>query len=279
MTATCSARTPHRTPPTGGARALRVGIARGGLEVRQFFRDKAQVVFTFSLPVVMLLLFASIFTGDVEGTNTTYQQVYVTGMLAVGIMSSSFQALAIQVAAERHNGALKRLRGTPMPAVSYFLGKTVQVLVASIGQTVVMLVIGALFFDLELPSGLSRWLTFGWVFVLGITACTLIGLAYSGFIRGQNGTALIILPFIVLEFISGVFIVFHQLPEWLQTVAAVFPLKWLCQGMRSVFLPDSFAVLEPAGTWEHGAIALALGGWVAIGLVLCLLTFRWKNSD
>ncbi|GAA3407329.1 hypothetical protein GCM10018952_00360 [Streptosporangium vulgare] len=65
--------------------------------------------------------------------------------------------------------------------------------------------------------------------------------------------------FMVLQFISGVFYPFHQLPAWMQTTAALFPVKWMAQGFRAVFLPDSFTVVEPAGGWELGRVALVLG--------------------
>jgi ABC-2 type transport system permease protein len=81
----------------------------------------------------------------------------------------------------------------------------------------------------------------------------------------------------VLQFISGVFFQFSQVPPWLQTVAAFFPLKWMTQGLRSVFLPDSFASQEPAGSWELGRVALVLVVWCVAGLVLCVLTFRWQD--
>jgi ABC-2 type transport system permease protein len=64
----------------------------------------------------------------------------------------------------------------------------------------------------------------------------------------------------------------------MRQIAALFPLKWLCQGMRSVFLPDSFAVAEPAGSWELGRIALVLGAWCVGALLLCLATFRWTSK-
>ena len=73
----------------------------------------------------------------------------------------------------------------------------------------------------------------------------------------------------VLQFISGVFFVFNQLPDVLQTIAAVFPLKWLSQGMRSVFLPDSSSA-ETGASWEHGRVALVLPPGCVVGLVLCL---------
>jgi ABC-2 type transport system permease protein len=63
----------------------------------------------------------------------------------------------------------------------------------------------------------------------------------------------------------------------MQNFAAIFPLKWLTQGMRAVFLPDSFAAQEVAGSWELGKIALILGVWSIAGFFLALKTFRWDK--
>ncbi len=57
---------------------------------------------------------------------------------------------------------------------------------------------------------------------------------------------------LVLQFISGVYLPFTQLPDWLQDVASVFPLRWMASGMRSVFLPSQFASAEPGGAWHLG---------------------------
>jgi len=62
-------------------------------------------------------------------------------------------------------------------------------------------------------------------------------------------------------------------------VASFFPLKWMAQGMRSVFLPEQAAALEPSGSWEHGLTALVLAVWIAAGLVLCAKTFRWQSRS
>jgi ABC-2 type transport system permease protein len=89
----------------------------------------------------------------------------------------------------------------------------------------------------------------------------------------------VVLPFLLLQFVSGVYILIDTLPDWMLAVGSVFPLKWLCQGLRGVFLPEAAAALEPAGSWEYGRIALVLAAWCVGGLVLCLLTFRWKSRD
>ncbi|ACU76171.1 ABC-2 type transporter [Catenulispora acidiphila DSM 44928] len=257
----------------------RIGRIRMVIEVVQLRRNTGLLIYTFAVPVVMLLLFGSIFRGDIEGTSATYQQVYVTGMTGMCVINGALQNLAYQVAAERHTKALKRLRTTPMPAASYFLGKVASVLAATVAQVAVMLLVGVTVMGLKLPTSVGPWLTFTWVLLLGCTACSLLGIGMSGLIRSENGSAIVWLPVMVLQFISGVFIVFSQLPKPVQQVGAVFPIKWLCQGMRSVFLPDSFKYSEPAQSWEHGRLALVLAAWCVVGLMLCLKTFTWRGRD
>jgi ABC-2 type transport system permease protein len=257
---------------------LSVGAVRARVELLMFVREKEAVVFTFAFPIILLVIFGAVFgRADLEG-GVTFAQVFVAGMIAAGLFGSSFQNLAIAIPIERDTGALKRLAGTPMPRSAYFLGKIALVAVVAAVQNLLLLAIGVLFYDLDLPSGGGRWLTYLWVSGLGIAACTLLGIAVSGFIRNGRSAAAVVSPIaIVLQFISGVFFVFSDLPSWMQSIAAVFPLKWMTQGMRSVFLPDPYVQQEPAGSWEHGRIALVLGAWCVVGLLVAVRTFRWRN--
>lgn len=153
------------------------------------------------------------------------------------------------------------------------------VVAIGIAETVLLIAVSAAMFDLKLPGTATKWLTFGWVSVLGVTACTLCGIAISSLARtARSGSAVVTPIALVLQFISGVFFVFTELPAWMQQVAAFFPLKWMCQGLRSVFLPDAFGALEPAGSFELGRVATVLVAWCVIGLVLCLTTFRWTTK-
>ncbi|MEV4760620.1 ABC transporter permease [Micromonospora sp. NPDC049559] len=255
-----------------------LGLRQGRLEVTQFLRSRESVVFTMLFPVIMIFIFASIFNYDLDG-GVKFTQYFVTGMIATGLMTVGFQSLAIQIPMERDRGVLKRLRGTPMPKWVYFAGKVIMVIVIGVAETVLLLAVAAIFFGLELPSTAGHWLTFGWVSALGITACTLCGIAFSSLARtARSGSALATPVALVLQFISGVFIAFTQLPTWMQQVAALFPLKWMCQGLRSVFLPASFGAQEPGGSFELGRVALVLAAWCVLGLLLCLGTFRWTTK-
>jgi ABC-2 type transport system permease protein len=230
-----------------------------------------------AFPVLMIVIFASIFDGEIGG-GVRFTQYFVTGMIATGLMTAGFQALAIQIPIERDRGVLKRLRGTPMPPWVYCAGKVPMVAFIAVAETILLLTVATLLFGLELPSSGRLWLTFLWVAALGTTACTLCGIAFSSLARtGRSAPAVVTPVALVLQFISGVFFVFTDLPAWMQQVAAVFPLKWMCQGLRAVFLPGSFGAQEPGGSFELGTVALVLAAWCVLGLVLCLTTFRWTT--
>jgi ABC-2 type transport system permease protein len=256
-----------------------LGIARASVEVKTFFRVREAVVFTFALPIVMLVILGSVFGRSFEGIGVTVSQVFAAGIIAGGVASTSFVNLGIGIATDRDTGTLKRLAGTPMPLASYFLGKILLVLVASVCEVVLMLTAAYFFFDLSLPTETGRWVTFGWVFLLGVTACSLLGIAATSLARTARGAiAFTNMALLVLQFASGIFVVpISGLPAPLVQVGSLFPLKWMAQGFRSVFLPEQAATLELAGTWEHGRVALVLAAWCVGGLVLCLLTFRWPG--
>lgn len=269
-----TATTPARTRRAG---ALTIGVSRGILELKQFQRTREYVVFTLLFPVMIVIIFGAIFHGHLT-PDVTFTQYFVTGMIASGLLATSFQNLAIQIPIERDRGVLKRLIGTPMPRAAYFVGKIFMVLVVSVIETVILLAIAVAFYHLKLPATAGKWFTFGWVGLLGITACTLAGVAYSSVARTGRGAPATVTPIaLVLQFTSGVFFVYTSIPAWMRDFASIFPLKWMCQGMRSAFLPDSFAQREVAHSWELGRVALVLGAWCVAGLALCLFTFRWTD--
>jgi ABC-2 type transport system permease protein len=275
------------TATTRGAHAPAVALpsvtslsfGRAALELKTFFRRREAVVFTFALPVILLVIFGSIFHGTVDHTGVSFRQYFTAGIIASGIMSVTFVNLGIGIAMERDDGTLKRLAGTPIPRAAYFAGKALSGLVISVLEVVILLAIGVGLYGLKLPSTTERWLTFGWVFLLGVASCTLLGIAFSVVPRsGRSAAAVLNLPYLVLQFISGVYFPFNSLPKWMQDVAAIFPLKWMCQGLRSVFLPDRMLIAEPAHSWELGKVALVLVAWLVGSLILCLRTFRWQTQ-
>lgn len=263
------------------------GIRATSLELRGYFRTPDTVFFTFLFPILMLGIFGASFAslGEIgalpDGTGgVTMAAYYLPGMVAAGILLSGVQNLAVDIVRERSDGWLRRLGATPMSAVSYFFGKASMILVTSVVQVGLLLLFARFVLGVELPSDPALWMRFVWLFVLGIATMTLLGVAFAAVPRSSRSATAVVLPIVlILQFISGVYLQFTMLPEWLQNVAGVFPLKWLAQGMRSVFLPEHFAQAEQTGGWDLGVVAIMLGVWLVVGLVGSLLTFRWVRRS
>ena len=257
---------------------LKTGVSRTRLEVKEFFREREQLIFTFLFPIIFLGIFSAVFSGTDFSGGVDAATYFTPGMIASGIFLTSFQSLAIGIAIERDDGTLKRLRGTPMPQASYFLGKVGLVASTSLGQFVLLILVARVGFGVQLPTSTANWVTFIWVFLLGVASGTVLGIAYSSLASSSRSVgAIVIAPTLILQFISGVYFAFTDLPDWLKQVASVFPLKWIAQGMRSVFFPGDWQTQEMAGTWEHGRTAIVLGAWLVAGLVVCARTFRWTK--
>ncbi|MDJ0350907.1 ABC transporter permease [Cryobacterium sp. PH29-G1] len=282
-----SATIPGIRPAAKSPSTLALGLSRIGYETRMYFRSPDTVFFTFLFPFLMLGIFTAAFSaGGNLGTNpdgtggVSVGAYYLPGMLAAGMLLSGVQNLAMDIAGEKSDGTLKRLGGTPLSPIGYFIGKIGQVFVTAVLQAVLLLLVARFALGIDLPAFGERWVVFAWVFLLGVITSAFVGIALSAVPRsGKSATAVVIPIVLVLQFISGVYLQFGMLPTWMQNFASVFPLKWMAQGMRSVFLPDSFAVAEQNGVWDLPWVAAALGIWLVVGLLLSLMTFRWIRRD
>jgi ABC-2 type transport system permease protein len=258
---------------------LRIGLSRVVPELKMFYRRPEQLALTFTMPAVICILLGSIFSAKLPNSDTSTGAVIAASMLAYGILSTSFINLGISVAADRETGALRRLRGTPATATSYFVGKIALVAIASLAEAIILLLVGVFIFKLRLPADVYGWWTLTWVFVLGIVSCSLLGLFISNFASNAVSAAVITNgPAVALQFVSGTYVPLMSLPAWMLTIGSVFPVKWMAQGFRSVLLPPQMVVFEPAGSWEHGRTFLVLAAWSVVGLLCCIRVFRWSDK-
>jgi ABC-2 type transport system permease protein len=234
---------------------------------------------------MMLVIFTVAFSNidiDVPGAGRalTSADIYLPAMLAMGVLVSGTQHLGIEIAIEKHDGTLRRLSGSPISPVSYFIGKFGQVFVSATLQAIAIVLTARFVFGAYLPETIGPWLTFAWVFYLGLLASSILGIAISALPRSaKSATAVILPPILILQFISGIYLSFTTLHEWLQNFASLFPLKWIGQGFRAVFDPDQFKSLELGGDWFMDQVAIAIAIWVVLGVVFTLRTVRWVRKS
>jgi ABC-2 type transport system permease protein len=265
------------------------------LEQKSFWRNRQAAVFAFALPLLMLVLFGSLFDSDLA-PGTPFREYFVAGMLGVALMSATFTTLAMNLTFHRDLLVLKRFRGTPVTSGVLFAGKVASCVLVVVLQTVFVLLVGRLFYDVAFPR---NWLTFVVFAVLGIVVFSVLGIAYTVAIpNADSAPAVVQLPFLVLQFSSGIYFNLQASPELLQWAASAFPLRWLVEGIRagylgldfihvdelpdpdgsgSVYVPERVRGLEALGSQWIGL--LVMGIWLAIGLWVAFKRFRWEKRS
>ena len=204
------------------------------------------------------------------------------------MVSATYTTLAISVSFQRDLLTLKRLRGTPLTPAIIFFGKIASAGITVVIQVAIILGIGRLAYDIPLPQ---NWLTLVVVILVGIASFSMIGLAYTAFIpNGDSAPALVQLPYLVLQFISGIFFPFQVMPAWLRALASVFPLRWLADGLRAGYLGldyihghtvDGTYVPAPVSGWSalisQWPALLVMTVWGVGAFVVGLRRFRWEK--
>jgi hypothetical protein len=92
-------------------------------DLRAFTRNRQSRFFTLALPVLFLVIFASVFGGrgnttPVAGGRISTSVYYVPGIIALGVIAACFANLVASVTAQRERGVLKRRRATTPAATS-----------------------------------------------------------------------------------------------------------------------------------------------------------------
>src|SRR6202046_4776861 len=87
------------------------------LERHMFWRNPSAAFFNFALPLLFLAAGGVILNGNQHDLN-----LLVPAIAGMSVMSTTFTALAYNILFLRARGVLKRIRGTPLPSISYFGG-------------------------------------------------------------------------------------------------------------------------------------------------------------
>jgi len=242
-------------------------------ELRAFLRNRQSRFFTLVLPVLFLVIFASVFgRGDhtiaVAGGTIDASVYYVPGIIALGIIAGSFVNLVISVTAQRESGVLKRRRATPVPAAAIVAGRALAAVVVALGVTAVLLVIGWAAFGAHVPARTAPALAV--TVVVGTLAFCCLGFALASVIHNEDAaqpiTQAVMLP---LYFISGVFVASTALPHWLVDVAGVFPVRHLAAALLAAYNPHTTG----AGFATNDLVVVAV--WGVAGLAIALRRFSW----
>src|SRR5204863_2961765 len=119
-------------------------------ERRLFWRNPSALFFNFSLPVIFLVLIASVFSLSRNDLKTL-----VPGIAGMAVMATTFNALAFNLTFIREQGIIKRMRGTPLPSIAYFGGVLGNAVMNAVIQVTIIVVLGHVLYGVSWPQ---NWL-------------------------------------------------------------------------------------------------------------------------
>ncbi len=244
--------------------SLQLGWRQYRLERRMFWRNPSAAFFNFALPLLLLAGGGAILSGNQHSLDKL-----VPSIAGMSVMSTTFVALAYNTVFLRERGVLKRIRGTPLPTISYFGGVAANAVTNTALQIAIIVLAGRVFFGIGWPQD---WLALV-VFVLaGVVSLAALGVAFAHVIPNFESTAAyvnaVFLPVVAVSFLA---FDSSSAPGFIDTIADALPLKPLIDGLSGAMVTGA-----SLSSNLDGLAVIVL--WGAFGLYLAVRGFTWEQS-
>jgi ABC-2 type transport system permease protein len=258
--------------PTPGSvlTELRLVVRQVGYEQLSFWLNPVGAIFTVGFSLLFLVMLgASAGSSRISYLgNIKLVQYYVPGFIAYGVMSASFNSLAISLVIRRETGLLKRLRLSPLPTWTLLTSILLSTLLIAFAQVVLMLAVGRWAFGVQVPSDASGIGALIVVLVLGGLSFAALGVAMSTVIPNQQAAGpLTSTVFFVLLFLSGLWFPLKS-GSTLAKISTFFPIRHFITAVFTTFS-------HPGRSAWPGHDLLIVVIWGAVAAAVALRRFRW----
>ncbi|HWG07403.1 MAG TPA: ABC transporter permease [Solirubrobacteraceae bacterium] len=245
------------------AETITLGWRQYRLERRMFWRNPSAAFFNFLLPLLFLAGGGAILAG-----NQRELDKLLPAIAAMSVMATTFTALAYNIVFLRERGVLKRIRGTPLPTLSYFGGVAANAVTNTALQIGIVILAGKLVFGIGWPDDWPELIVF---VLVGVVSLAALGVAFAHAIPNFESTA----AYVNAVFLPVVFISFYvfdssSAPGFLRQIAEALPLKPLIDGL-------SGALVTGSGIGDHLDALAVIALWGAFGLYFAVRGFSWES--
>ena len=243
-------------------------------EQRAYWRNRTRGIFTFVFPIMFLVIFASLDKGRhlASQGGIAYNDFFVPGILAYGVIATTFVNLAISTAILRDDGVLKRMQGTPLPRWAYVAARIGSTVIIVLSMTAVTVALGVVAYGVHLRASTLPGLIA--TLVLGTAAFTALGIGITRFIPNAEAAPVVVnLVILPLTFISSIWFPPTGMPKALIEIAKIFPIRALADGLEYAFDPRTL------GSGLNGQDLRTLAIWTAVGVFLMIRFLRQPQGE
>ena len=236
---------------------------------------RPSVFFTVMFPVILLLIFATVF-GGADGrrraAGSRRPTYYVPAIITLAVISATMQTLAMSLVIAREDGRLKRGRGTPMPAWVFIAGRVGNSIVVALLMLALLAAIGGVLYGVAIP-----WDRLPAILAHARRRRRLLLLPRHRPDRGdplpgrrradrQRAAAAALLPLRRL----------HPRRPAARAASShfadLFPVRHFFEAFFDAYVPGAAA---PAVAWDNLAVVAI---WGVAGLLLAIRFFRWTPA-
>lgn len=236
------------------------------LETKRQLRNVRAMVFTFAVPVIMLLVFGSAFGSQTDPTtHLQYLVVTTLQMASYGAMMAALSQ-AFAIVNERSIGWNRQLRVTPLSGWGFMVSKVI----AAMAFAAVSIVITVLVATVGLHASLdpAHWFAAGFGIWCGVIPFALIAILIGQFAKPSFAQPLFMVVFMGLAILGGLWVPLSVMPDWMGTVAHLLPSYWLNRiGQMGAGATGSSGMTEPA---------MVLAGWAVV--LAAVIVWRYRRD-
>lgn len=236
------------------------------MELKLQLREPIALFFTLAFPVMVMVLFGSIFGNEADGSLGGYGRVDLSVPGYIGMIVGTIGMLSIPttLANYRDLGILRRLRATPLDSSSVLWSQVAAQVVMTAAGIILLFIAGVAIFDLRIPNG---DLAIFPAIVLSAFSFFAVGFVLAGVMPSARTAQVVGMAlFYPMLFLSGAAMPRYIMPDFVQQIAELLPLTHVVILVEDLWLK---------GTWNLTSLAVVTAVLI-LGLVLSRFTFRWE---
>ena len=227
--------------------------------MRQLIRDRRTLALIVLVPVVVMTLIGLSFP---EGNVLDF---IAPALLATLALFFSFLLTGISFLRERSQGTMERLMASPVSRLDIVVGYLFGFFIFALTQTLIIVLFTIYVLDVHYYGNLWQIFVFQ---TIVITGAVNLGIFISTFARNEfqmvQFIPLILFPQI---FLCGVIWPVEQMPDYLQWLSVILPLRYAVDGLRDIMLAGK----NLTDVWFE---LVVLVGFAAVMSVLAAITLR-----
>lgn len=125
-------------------KSLRVVASELWFQQLAYWRNPVGAFVTFFMPVMFLVIFASLYSGD-HYQGLKLDQYCIPGIMTFGVTSACYTNLSVSLTTQREQGVLKRFKGTPLAPWAYMVATVASCVIRALVLVAITLGAGVAF--------------------------------------------------------------------------------------------------------------------------------------